>query len=159
MSVSWHSWSQAKNPDRGVMENLGLKFHHFGLAVHAPAEAFAYLAALGYREGAMEFDALQRVNVAMRHHDEMPDVEVIWPGDGPSPIDRLIKGRDSLIYHLCYSTPDADASLAAMEAAGLQLHTVAQPCPAILFGGLAVSFHLIGGVGMIELIHGVLPKA
>jgi len=138
------------------MENLGLRFHHFGLAVHGPAEAFSYLAALGYWEGAVEFDPLQGVNVAMRHHSEMPDVEVIWPGEGPSPIDRLIKGRDSLIYHLCYSAPNAAASLAAIEAAGLQLYTVAEPCPAILFGGLPVSFHAIGGVGVIELIHGIL---
>jgi hypothetical protein len=138
----------------GRLENLGLNFHHFGLAVHQPAEAFAYLAALGYREGAEEYDSQQRVNVAMRHHAEMPDVEVIWPGDGPSPIDRMIKGRDSLIYHLCYWTPDAGGSLAAIAAAGLQVRTVSEPCPAILFGGLAVSFHLIGGVGMIELIHG-----
>jgi len=138
------------------MEHLGLKFHHFGLAVHTPAEAFAYLAALGYREGAVEFDPLQGVNVAMRHHAEMPDVEVIWPGEGPSPIDRMIKGRDSLIYHLCYSAPDAAASLAAIEAAGLQLYTVSEARPAVLFGGLAVSFHAIGGVGVIELIHGDL---
>jgi hypothetical protein len=139
------------------LEKLGLNFHHFGLAVHTPNEAFVYLAALGYRKGAQEYDNLQRVHVAMRHHPEMPDVEVIWPGEGPSPIDRLIKGRDSLIYHLYYWTRDASASLAAIEAAGLQQHTVSEPCPAVLFGGLPVSFHLIGGVGMIELIHGSLP--
>jgi hypothetical protein len=136
------------------MNRLGLKFHHFGLAVHAPSEAFTYLSALGYTEGAVEYDCLQRVNVAMRHHPHMPDVEVIWPGDGPSPIDRVIKGRDSLIYHLCYSASDAATALIMIEQTGLQVRTVSEPCPAILFGGLPVSFHLVSGIGMIELIHG-----
>ena len=54
----------------------------------APDAAFRFLAGLGYTEGAQAFDPLQKVNLAMRHHAAMPDVEVIWPGDGPSPIDH-----------------------------------------------------------------------
>lgn len=136
------------------MVAFGALFHHFGLAVHSPESAFAYLAALGYTAGAEEYDPLQRVNVAMRHHALMPDVEVIWSAGGPSPIGGLLKGRDSLIYHLCYAAPDADATLRALEEAGLQVRTVSEPQPAVLFGGLNVSFHMVGGVGMIELIHG-----
>jgi hypothetical protein len=136
------------------VQNLGLRFHHFGLAVHSPEEAFRYLAALGYTEGIVEYDPLQRVNLAMRHHSQMPDVEVIWPQEKPSPIDSIIKGRDSIIYHLCYTVSDAHATLRGLEQAGLQVRTVSEPQPAILFGGLRVSFHLISGVGVIELIHG-----
>ncbi|MBV8666299.1 MAG: VOC family protein [Burkholderiaceae bacterium] len=131
-----------------------MRFHHFGLAVHTPEDAFRYLAALGYTEGAVEYDPLQRVNVAMRHHAHMPDVEVIWPQEKPSPIDNIIKGRDSMIYHLCYCAPDAEATLRSLEQAGLQVHTVSEPKPAVLFGGLPVSFHLVSGIGVIELIHG-----
>jgi len=130
------------------------RFHHFGLAVSSPENAFRYLAALGYTEGAVEYDPLQQVNVAMRHHGTMPDVEVIWPGEGPSPIDRIIKGRDGVIYHLCYTTLDADLTIASLRQTGLQVHTVSEPRPAVLFGGLNVSFHIVAGVGLIELIHG-----
>jgi hypothetical protein len=136
------------------MLNAGVRFHHCGLAVRSPEHSFRYLAALGYTEGAVEYDPLQRVNVAMRHHAEMPDVEVIWPGDGPSPIDRFIKGQDSMIYHLCYTTADAAATIVSLERAGLQVCAVSEPRPAVLFGGLDVSFHLVEGIGLIELIHG-----
>jgi catechol 2,3-dioxygenase-like lactoylglutathione lyase family enzyme len=131
----------------------GLSFHHFGLAVRQPDEAFTYLRALGYKDGNQVFDERQRVNLAMRHHALMPDVEVIWPGDGPSPIDVQIRRMGSLIYHLCYSCADGDAAIAAIEAAGIETALVSPPTPAILFGGRHVSFHMISGFGLIELLH------
>lgn len=131
----------------------GLRFHHFGLAVAEPEPAFLYLHTLGYREGRQVFDPLQRVNLAMRHHATMPDVEVIWPGDEPSPIDRLVKRMGSLIYHLCYECSEADSALAALEAAGLAVVPVIPPTPAVLFGGRAVSFYTISGIGLVELLR------
>jgi hypothetical protein len=133
-----------------------IKFHHFGLAVREPEEAFRYLLLLGYTVGREEYDPLQRVNVAMRHHVAMPDVEVIWPQEKPSPIDGILKGRDSMIYHLCYSTPDPQAALAEFERGGLQVLSVVEPRPAVLFDGAPVSFHMVSGIGLIELIHAEL---
>ena len=135
------------------MTGYGFRFHHFGLAVPAPDQAFRFLETLGYVAGAQTFDPLQSVNLAMRHHAHMPDVEVIWPGDGASPIDQMIK-RGNMIYHMCFETDDASASVAAMEADGLRVFSLGQPKPARLFGGVAVSFHRVDGVGLIELIHG-----
>ena len=131
----------------------GLRFHHLGLAVADPAEAFRYLQALGYAEGSAVFDPLQRVNLAMRHHPTMPDVEVIWPGDGPSPIDKMIKGSGTLIYHLCYASPDPEAAVAALEAAGVEAVMVSPPKPAVLFAGREVSFYMVSGFGLIELLR------
>ena len=134
-------------------EAFGLRFHHFGLAVPQPDVAFRFLAGLGYTAGPSVFDPLQGVNLAMRHHPVMPDVEVIWPGNAPSPIDRLIQ-RGHMIYHLCYVTLDAMRSLSAIEAAGLEVMSLAEARPAVLFGGRNVSFHSIDQFGMVELIHG-----
>lgn len=139
------------------METALLQFHHLGLAVRRPQKAFAFLASLGYREGKQVFDPLQSVNLAMRHHAVMPDVEVIWPGEAPSPIDNLTQGGKSLVYHICFATENAERALADLAAAGHQVIEVAAPKPAILFGGLPVSFHTILGFGMIEIIHG-LPE-
>lgn len=136
------------------MIGYGLRFHHLGLAVAAPEPAFHFLGALGYADGAQAFDPLQRVNLAMRHHRAMPDVEVIWPGDGPSPIDQMIK-RGNMIYHMCFETDDAASSVAAMEDAGHRVLTLGKAKPAVLFGGVPVSFHRVDGFGLIELIHGV----
>ncbi len=141
-------------PDTAPASPVGLKFHHFGLAVREPGSAFRYLKALGYTEGMAIFDPLQRVNVAMRYHDNMPDVEIIWPGAGPSPIDNLIKLNGSMIYHLCYTTDDPDAALAGLAAAGLDVLPIGVPQPAVLFGGREVSFYSVNQVTLIELIHG-----
>lgn len=139
--------------------NSQLKFHHFGLAVRRPQKAFAFLDSLGYRASKPVYDPLQCVNLAMRYHATMPAVEVIWPGDGSSPIDKLIEGHRSLVYHLCYTTEDADQALADLQAAGHQIVEVAPPKPAILFGNIPVSFHNVLGFGLIEIIHGVPADA
>jgi hypothetical protein len=136
------------------VNSFGVQFHHFGLAVRSPERAFAYLRALGYSDGEAIYDPLQKVNLALCRHSEMPDVELIWPADGPSPLDNLIRrGGGSMIYHLCYTTRDPAASIVAMEAAGLEVMPVSPPQPAVLFGGREVSFFSILDVGMIELIH------
>lgn len=139
------------------METSLLRFHHFGLAVRRPDKAFAYLESLGYVEGSQVYDPLQAVNLAMRHHQVMPDVEVIWPGEAPSPIDNLVKSGKSLIYHLCYVTDRVEQALAGLRGAGLQVVEIAPPKPAVLFGGVPVSFHNVLGVGLIEIIHGEPP--
>jgi hypothetical protein len=136
------------------MNSYGLEFHHFGLAVRAPEAAFRYLSDLGYRAGSSCYDPLQKVNLAMRHHDRMPDVEVIWPGQEPSPLDRMLKQSDSMIYHLCYTSENVDGSLAALERAGLEVLPLGIAQPALLFGGIEVSFYNITGVGVIEIIAG-----
>ncbi|MET4278984.1 MULTISPECIES: VOC family protein [unclassified Bradyrhizobium] len=134
--------------------NLGnFAFHHLGLAVGSPDEAFRYLASLGYTAGNQVFDPLQRVNLAMRYHPAMPNVEVIWPGDGPSPIDKQIKKNGSMIYHLCYTCPNAEAALSKLAATGVDIQTVSPPTPALLFGGQSVSFHFVSGFGLIEILH------
>lgn len=135
-----------------LMNTFGLVFHHFGLAVHSPVQAFSFLRALGYENGPSIFDPLQGVNLAMCHHIEMPDVEVIWPGLKPSPIDGILKRRDSMIYHLCYSTANPAFALSKMKEAGLDVLPATEPHAAILFGGQEVSFHFVEGFGLIELI-------
>ena len=137
----------------GGADTFGLRFHHFGLAVPEPDAAFRFLAGLGYAAGPSLFDPLQGVNLAMRCHPTMPDVEVIWPGNVPSPIDRLIQ-RGHMIYHLCYVAEDAAQSLRAMENAGLGVLSHGAAKPAMLFGGTEVSFHSVERLGLIELIHG-----
>jgi hypothetical protein len=137
------------------MNSYGLEFHHFGLAVKSPDAAFRYLGDLGYRAGSSCYDPLQKVNLAMRHHDQMPDVEVIWPGQEPSPIDRMLKKNDSMIYHLCYTSKNVGASLSALELAGLEVLPLSIAQPALLFDDLEVSFYSITGVGIIEIIAGM----
>ncbi|WP_322050902.1 VOC family protein [Paraburkholderia bannensis] len=129
-----------------------LTFHHHGLAVSAPDDACRFLDALGYARGEALYDPLQRVNLALWTHDALPAVEVVWPGEGASPIDRILRHGPS-IYHTCYATHDAQAWLDAMAEKEIEIVTVSAPTPAILFGGRKVSFHMVYGVGLVELLH------
>lgn len=134
------------------MSAATLTFHHHGLAVKSPDEAYRFLEGLGYARGAALYDPLQRVNLALCTHAAMPAVEVVWPAEGASPIDRILRQGPS-IYHTCYATHAADAWLAEMANQSIEIVTISAPTPAILFGGQKVSFHMVSGVGLVELLH------
>lgn len=131
---------------------LGLQFHHLGIAVPAAEPVAALLVPLGYQRALSLYDPLQRVNVAMWMHTSMPDIELIWPGDAPSPIDKLVEHGAASIYHLAFVTHGVAASLAAIHDEGLDIVEVTPPTPAVLFRGAEVSFYSISSLGLVELI-------
>lgn len=132
----------------------GLSFHHLGLAVQDPQAAAHFLTGLGYRIGPMMFDPLQNVHLGMCTHDTMPGVEIISPAEGKGPLDKLLSShKDGLVYHMCYTSKDLARSLDALEFDGdLRLFTVSPPKEAVLFGAKRVSFYMVAGVGLIEII-------
>ena len=142
------------------MNVFGLRFHHLGLAVRNVEKARAFLKDLGYVIGEPVYDPKQNVNLLMCAADDMPDVEVVSPAEGASPIDTIIGRQDALIYHTCYTTECLDKTIAAIEQAGHRLFCVSEPKEAILFGGCKVSFYQIAGFGTIEIIDapGGLPS-
>ena len=84
----------------------------------------------------------------------MPDVEIIYPDPaGKGPIDGLLSKRpEGIVYHLCYTSSNVDSSLKRIKNAGLRPFEVVPPKPAVLFDGKPVSFYMIAGVGLIEII-------
>lgn len=141
------------------MNKFGLRFHHLGLAARDPKRARAFLEGLGYSIETAVYDPLQNVRLVMALHEDMPDVEIIWPGEGPGPLDQMFeKHRKDLVYHVCYSTDDVAAALDGLKQAGLAPFCVSESKPAVLFGGVPVSFHMLRGIGLIEIIEGA-PRA
>jgi hypothetical protein len=132
----------------------GLAFHHLGLAVKEREPAAHFLTGLGYRIGPTILDPAQNVHLSMCAHDRMPDVEIISPADGAGPLDKLLSShKDGLVYHVCYATPDLDGALEALESEErLSIRPISPPKEAVLFGGKRVSFYLVEGVGLIEII-------
>ncbi len=137
----------------GLVDTAGLSFHHFGLAVSRPEPAALFLRTIGYDIGAFLFDPLQNVHLNLCHHPVMPTVEIIHPGAGPGPLDRVISVRDGLIYHLCYTADNLTDTIKKLEQASMLLLEVSPPTPAVLFGGKLVSFYVIDGFGLVEFIH------
>jgi methylmalonyl-CoA/ethylmalonyl-CoA epimerase len=134
---------------------LGLEFHHLGLAVRRPDDAKLFLGGLGYTLGEPIYDPEQNANLILcRHHGRMPDIEIIYPAKGKSPVDKLINLRpDGLVYHLCYVTGDVETWLQRMEQADIRAVCMIPPVPAVLFAGRRVSFYNIVGVGLCEVIE------
>jgi len=137
------------------MNSAGLRFHHLGLAVRRPRDAARFLAGLGYEFAEPVFDPEQNVNLIMCRHDgAMPNVEIIYPAEGKSPVDALVGLRpDGIVYHVCYVTDDLSATLAWMEQNGVRAVCAVPPTRAVLFGGCPVAFYNIVGMGLCEIIE------
>ena len=135
------------------MDAFGLEFDHFGLGTREPQKTLAFLRALGYRTPAPVHDPLQRVDLVLCSNPTMPAVEVISSADPASPLIAILTAQPQAIYHLCFKSRDLDATLASMKAAGQRVLRVAEPKPAVLFGNKNVSFYMVRGFGMIEIIE------
>jgi hypothetical protein len=82
----------------------------------------------------------------------MPAVEIIYQTADRGPLDSVLSGKNELIYHLCYSVDNTDAAIESLTAAGLRVICVSPEKPATLFAGQNVSFHYVGGFGLIEFV-------
>lgn len=135
------------------MQALGLTFDHFGLATRDAGRTLSFLRDLGYRTPPTVHDPLQRVNLVLCEHQAQPAVEVIFAAEDDGPLDVILAQQPQAIYHLCYRSNDVEVSLAAMKAAGHRTILVVPPKPAVLFGHRPVSFHMVRGFGLIEIIE------
>lgn len=131
----------------------GLTFNHLGLAVRNPRRAERMLESMGYHLRDTCHDPRQRVNARLATHEAMPDVEILWPADGGSPIDRILDRVDSGIYHTCYDTPSIAATLASFDTAGVRHLVVSEPTPGVMFDDRPIAFVQVVGFGLIELIE------
>ena len=139
------------------MTDPHLQFHHFGLAVRRPDEARKFVASLGYALGESVFDPAQNVHLQLGTHASQPAVEIVWPGGGTGPVDKLAQRHTSgIVYHLCYVTDNLRAVLEGWEAAGLKPICISPPKPAPLFGGQPVSFYNVVGMGLVEILESLL---
>lgn len=131
----------------------GLRFHHLGLAVKEPASAVKFLSGIGYRIGRVIRDELQNVNAMLCTRRSMPAVEIVYPTEKPGPLAPILKSNASLIYHICYECKNRERTLRLLEADNILVLFVSPPQPAVLFGGRKVSFYVLAGFGMIEILE------
>jgi hypothetical protein len=137
-----------------LANKYGLTFHHLGLAVRNPVAAQVFLTNLGYQIGAMVYDPIQNVHLAMCDHPAMPSVEIICPAQGKGPLDRYLQQhKEGLVYHVCFAAQDLPASIAALKAdQDMRAIFWSEPQEAILFQGRKIVFCIVTGVGLIELV-------
>jgi methylmalonyl-CoA/ethylmalonyl-CoA epimerase len=128
------------------------RLHHIGIATPSIAEAAAlYAQAAGVRLTAPPVaDAEHGVRVAFGSCDQGSLVEFVEPLGAGSPIDQFMR-RGGGLYHICFSVPNLDASLAAARAAGGII--VSAPKPATAFAGKFVAFVYLSGNNLIEFVE------
>jgi hypothetical protein len=135
-----------------ALNQYGLKFHHLGLAVRRPQAAAKFLSGLGYVIGDVIRDDLQNVNLMFCKRRAMPAVEIIYPTETPGPLAPILKSQATMIYHMCYETQNLGKSMRALESNN-RVFLVSAPQPAVLFGGWKVSFYIVAGFGVIEILE------
>jgi methylmalonyl-CoA/ethylmalonyl-CoA epimerase len=140
-------------PQPSPLPGFGLRFDHLGLATRDPAGTLAFLRGLGYATPTTVHDPLQGVNLVLCTHPAMPAVEVVSAAGPGGPLESVLAQQPQAVYHQCYRSASLAATLAAFKAAGHRVVTVSPPKPAVLFGGLEVSFHLVRGFGLVEIIE------
>jgi len=132
----------------------GLRFHHFGLAVADPSRAVVFLQRMGYRCGEAIIDPLQNVVLHWCEMEAAPSVEVVSPTETKGPLTSVLAEHPTSFYHLCYEADSLKTDpIELLRATGARLVTVMPPTPAVLFAGRLVSFHLVQGFGLVELLQ------
>jgi len=115
--------------------------HHLGFVVSsisAAAEDFA--ASISARcDGEIIHDPIQRVRVAFFSPVDTrnPVFELVEPASEGSPVSNFLKKGGGL-HHVCYEIDDLESGL--REARGVGLVIVADPAPAVAFGGRRIAW-------------------
>jgi methylmalonyl-CoA/ethylmalonyl-CoA epimerase len=115
--------------------------HHLGFVVSSisvVAEEFA--ASMSARwDGEVIHDPIQRVRVAFFSPADTrnPVFELVEPASEVSPVSNFLKKGGGL-HHVCYEIDDLEAGL--REARGVGLVIVADPTPAVAFGGRRIAW-------------------
>jgi methylmalonyl-CoA/ethylmalonyl-CoA epimerase len=115
--------------------------HHIGFVVFsisAVAEEFAVSISARW-DGEVIHDPIQRVRVAFLSPADTrnPVFELVEPASESSPVSNFLKKGGGL-HHVCYEVDDLESGL--REATGVGLVVVADPAPAVAFGGRRIAW-------------------
>ncbi len=119
--------------------NLDARLHHIGIVARDFASGTAIYRALGYQPvTAVIEDPGQQVFVQFwRLREEVP-LEIIVPAADDSPVSGFLEKTGGGLYHLCFASPDLEATLEFVRTRrGI---VVRPPIPAAAFQGRRVAF-------------------
>jgi methylmalonyl-CoA/ethylmalonyl-CoA epimerase len=125
----------------GPLLNGNGVLHHLGFVVSsisAAAEDFA-MSMSARLDGEIIHDPVQRVRVAFFSPADTrnPVFELVEPAGEASPVSGFLKKGGGL-HHVCYEIDDLESGL--REARGVGLAIVADPAPAVAFGGRRIAW-------------------
>jgi methylmalonyl-CoA/ethylmalonyl-CoA epimerase len=135
----------------------GLDFRplHIGVAVPALAPATELLGTLfGYKVVSGPFDdPIQRVSVSFlaKSETDVAQIELIAPLGDDSPVRSMLAKNGGGAYHLCLETGDLERALEHLRENGCVV--VANPVPAVAFGGRRIAWIFTSSRQLFELVE------
>jgi methylmalonyl-CoA/ethylmalonyl-CoA epimerase len=138
----------------GFLVSGNAVLHHLGFVVSsisAVAEEFA-LSMSAHWDGEIIHDPTQRVRVAFFSASDVrnPVFELVEPASEVSPVGNFLKKGGGL-HHVCYEIDDLEFGLRAARSVGLVV--VADPAPAVAFGGRRIAWICSKRRLLIELLE------
>jgi methylmalonyl-CoA/ethylmalonyl-CoA epimerase len=128
--------------------------HHLGFVVASiSAVADEFAASMSARwNGQVVHDPLQRVRVAFFSPADArnPVFELVEPASDVSPVSNFLK-KGCGLHHVCYEIDDLESVLAEARSAGLAI--VANPTPAVAFGGRRIAWVCSKSRLLVELLE------
>ena len=132
------------------MTELGLSFHHVGLACKRIAVEAETHRLLGFsEEGPVFEDPIQRIRGQFMTHGAFR-IELLEPLGSDSPLEGHLK-RGVKMYHQAFSAPAIQTAIDQLVSAGA--HLIVGPVPAVAFGGREVAFLILRTMMLVELIQ------
>jgi methylmalonyl-CoA/ethylmalonyl-CoA epimerase len=132
---------------------FGLVMHHVGIAckdMESTAE-FVLRSYVVESDTGKVYDPLQDAYLRLFNGGRPGAIELV---SGPM-VANMAK-QNITYFHVCYSTPNLEKTLADSQEAGAMI--VSAPKPAILFGGRLVAF-IYTPLGLVELLEETNPAA
>ena len=115
-----------------------MRLHHVGLAVRDLEAALSRYRLLGYRLGQKGEVPEQGVRVYWLVAEAGGvALELLSPTGPETPVGRFLEKRGEGVHHLAFATPDLEAALSRLKAAGLPL---VDETPRVGFSGHRVAF-------------------
>jgi methylmalonyl-CoA/ethylmalonyl-CoA epimerase len=125
---------------------LGLPFHHIGIAC-ADMEATAAFVRRAFEvasDSGTVHDPIQNADLRLFNEGQPGAIELV---SGPI-VEKFV--RKMSYYHVCYTTPDIERTIADAKAIGAM--SAGPVVPAVLFGGRRIVF-MYTDIGLVEFLE------
>jgi methylmalonyl-CoA/ethylmalonyl-CoA epimerase len=105
----------------GILNEVGFKLDHLGVAVRSLEEGFKFYEALGFTSMPIEEVPTEKVRVGFLHLDNGASIELLEATSDESPIKKFIEKRGPGIHHVCLRVKGIDQVASRLVQAGIKL--------------------------------------
>lgn len=134
-----------------------MKIDHIGYAVRDIGKARLSFTVLGFRFEETVYEDMERNIYIQFGNKDGYRIELISPlGDGPSPVDTILRTMGAAPYHLCYVSENIELDIRKLEKGKFKV--IIPLAKAVAFGGRRVVFMMNREIGMVEMVESCMDE-